>query len=84
MARYNIIMLTHVGLKNPNSKEFVIFDYWKPEIVKFKSSRPNSIGFNACNGDIETARDYLFGLFAKENPKDGCLFVYLEEEVKER
>ena len=83
MARYNIIMLTHVGLKNPDCREFVILDYHTLKIVKFKRSRPNSIGFNACNGDIETARDYLFGLFAKQNAKDGCLFVYLEEEVKD-
>ncbi len=83
MARYNIIMLTHVGLKNPNCKEFAILDYHTAEIVKFKGWRPNSIGFNACNGNVEKARDYLFELFAKENQKDGCLFVYLEEEIKE-
>ena len=83
MSRYNIIMLSHVGLKNANCKEFVILDYHIPEIVKFQGSRPNSIGFNACSGNIEKAREYLFGLFGKENAKDGCLFIYLEEELKD-
>jgi len=67
MERYRIVMITHVGsTDNPNGKEFAIFDYHKANVVKFKGSRPNSIGFNAIDGDSEKAREYLFGLFEKE------------------
>ena len=57
MSRYKIVLHTYIG----DNKEYRLYD---SKLEEFPEGviRPNSIGFNACDGCEDTAREYLLNV----------------------